>query len=162
MQQVTPQRAHRAIDAGRFVHLAGAAPAAAAPIEQSQHAVRIGVAVAQETPEIIVEPREAVPRGVLESQRLLGQDAGAQGLVHAFVGVQAQHPVVGGLLDRELLLAAEAFERSLEDAGAGLARDGDRGVGRARIHHDDFVAEGERRQALRQPVGLVEGDNAGR
>ena len=162
MQQVAGKRAHRAIDAGGFMHFAIAAPAAAAAVEQAQHAVGIGIAVAQEAPEVVRQPGEAIARDVLEAQRAFGLDAGAQGVVHAFVGVQAQHPVEAGLFDRELLLAAEALEGPLEDAGAGLAGDGDGGVGRTRVHHHDFIAEGQRRQAVGQAIGFIEGDNAGR
>src|SRR5690606_30628069 len=110
VDEVAAQPAHRAIDAGGLVDLALAAPAAAAAVEQAQHPVRVGIAVAEEAAEVLAQAVEAVAGGVREAAGALGLDAGAQFRRDALVGVQAQHPVVAGLLHRELLLAAEAVE----------------------------------------------------
>ena len=89
MNQVAAQRGDRAVDAGGLVHLAGSAPAAAAAVEQAQHAVGIGVAVAQETAEVFGQAREAVAGGINEAAFARGQDRRAQFVADALVGVQA-------------------------------------------------------------------------
>ena len=150
--------------AGRAAATAAAtpAPAAAAPVEQAQHAVRVGVAMAQDAPEIIRQACEAIATGTGEAGRAHRLDRGAQLRADPLVRVQAQHPVMAGLLDGELLLAAEAVERPLQHPGAGrLAQPGGIIVG-ARIDHHDLVAERQRGQAVADPVGLVERDNARR
>src|SRR5690606_39163287 len=75
------------------------------------------------------------------------------------VGVQAEDPVVAGLFDRELFLASEAVERALDHPGACCARELAGAIGGAGVDHDDLVAEGQRRQAAADAVGLVEADD---
>ncbi|MNP85679.1 hypothetical protein D3C76_1855270 [compost metagenome] len=65
-----------------------------------------------------------------------------------------------GLLDGELLLAAEPFERALDHAGAKVAGDLRGGIGGMRVDHDDLVAERQGGDAVADAVGLVERDNA--
>ena len=57
-----------------FVYLARAAPAAATPVEQTQHPIRIGVAMAQELAEVLAQAGEAVAGGVGEAPRTLRLD----------------------------------------------------------------------------------------
>ena len=79
----------------------------------------------------------------------------------AFVGIEAEHPVVLRLRNGERLLAAEPVERTLDHASAGRACDGHGVVGGAAVHHHHVVAE--RRggcQAVPNAIGLVLGDHA--
>ncbi|MCY1458402.1 hypothetical protein D9M71_757830 [compost metagenome] len=69
---------------------------------------------------------------------------------------------MAGLLHAERLLAAEAIEGALQYACTGRFGDRDGGVGRERIHHHDLVAERQRGQTIANPVGFVEGNDAGR
>lgn len=162
VQQVAGQVAHRAVHAGRLVDLAAAAPAAAPAVEQAQHPVGIGVAMAQEPAEVVRQAREAVAGGAVETAVASPQDRRAQGVVDALVRVQAQHPVVAGLGHGEGLLAAVAVEGAVQHGGAVGGGDGRGGVGGARIDHDDLVAEVQRAQAIADAIGFVERDNAGR
>src|SRR3546814_10097856 len=74
-----------------------------------------------------------------------GFDRLAQAFVDTFVRVQAQHPVMLALFDRESLLAAEAVERPLQHACAQAFAQLASAVDGARIDHHDFVAERERK-----------------
>src|SRR5207342_2373164 len=160
MDQVAPERADFALYARRLMHFARAAPAAAAAVEQAQDAVRIGVAVAQELAEILDQPGETVTGRGGGAARALRLDRRTQLRADAFVGVQAQDPVVGGLFDRELFLAAETVERPRNHACTQRLGDRARGIGRMRVDHHDLVAERERGEAVANAVGLVERDNA--
>src|SRR3546814_8010955 len=91
---------------------------AAATVEQPQYPVRIGGAVAQEAAVVLGQAREAIARCARETGGAFGFDRLAQAFVDAFVRVQAQHPVMPALFDRELLLAAEAVDRPLQLACA--------------------------------------------
>ncbi|MNI49273.1 hypothetical protein D3C73_1038740 [compost metagenome] len=162
MDEVPAQGADAAIDAGCFMDLALAAPAALAAVEQAQHPVRIGIAVAEEPAEVLRQAGEAVTRMTCKTAVAGLLDGRAQFRADALVGVQAQYPVVAGLLDAERFLAAETIERALQHAGAGSLGDGYRGVGGQGVHHHDLVAEGQRGQAVADAPGLVERDNAGR
>ena len=64
-----------------------------------------------------------------------------------------------GLRDRVVLLRAIAVECAHEDARAARGGALARVVGRARIDHDDVVAECERLEARVDAIGLVEGDD---
>src|SRR5690606_6844286 len=62
----------------------------------------------------------------------------------------------------ELLLAAEAVEGTYHDPRARLAGQLPGRVGRPGVDHHHLVAEGQRRKAFADPVGLVVGDHGGR
>jgi hypothetical protein len=51
-----------------------------------------------------------------------GEDGLAQGLADAFVGIDAQHPVIGRLRNGELLLRPEAAPFALDHARAMFRR----------------------------------------
>jgi hypothetical protein len=80
----------------------------------------------------------------------------------ALVGVEAQHPVVARLLDRELLLAAEAEPFLLHHARALARRELGGGVGRRRVDDHDLVDKREAVEAGLEQGGGVAGDENGR
>src|SRR5699024_1368821 len=95
-----------------------AAPTAATAVKQSKHTIRIGVAIAQEVAEIFRQARAAVAGSGRKAVGLFGFDGLPQCRRHAFVGIQAQYPVVGGLLDRIGLLRSIAVEIPMQYARA--------------------------------------------
>ena len=74
-----------------------------------------------------------------DARRELGRDA--------LVGIDAQHPVVLCLIDRELLLPAETEPFLLHDARAVARRDLVRRVARGGVDHQDFIGEAEALEA---------------
>ena len=63
-------------------------------------------------------------------------------------------------LARKLLGDPPPF-RDLGLLGSAAARDVDRVIGRARIHHQDFIAKGCRTNAVGNAIRFVAGDDAG-
>ena len=118
MHQVALERARRHREQHFLVHQV-VAPARVHAVEEARAPVGVALAVREPAAEEAVAPRHAVHRRDrrgerrLDRLRELGRDA--------LVGVEAQHPVVARLLDRELLLAAEAEPFLLHHARA-LAR----------------------------------------
>ncbi len=159
VQQVAFQRAGRDREQHLLVHQV-VAPARVLAVEEARAPVGIALAVRQPAPEEAVAARHAVDgrnrRGEsrADARRELGRDA--------LVGVDAQHPVVLRLLDRELLLAAEAEPFLLHHARAAVARDLDRAVAARRIDEHDLVGEREALETGIEDGGGVAGDEDGR
>src|SRR3546814_15951300 len=100
-------------------------------MEQPQYPVRIGGDGAKEAAVVLGQAREAIARCARETGGAFGFDRLAQAFVDTFVRVQAQHPVMLALFDRDSLLAAEAVERPLQHACAqAFARSEERRVGK--------------------------------
>jgi hypothetical protein len=90
----------------------------------------------------------------------------AQGLLRRrlqpFVGIEQDHPGLAGACNGGIFLRAESQPVLVRNDGALGAGNGDRGIGRAGIQHDDLMAQGHQRaQAARDPVLLVQGDDNG-
>ena len=162
MFQIAGERDDAPIDADVFVNFPVTAPPAAASIEQTQHAVGIGVAVAEELSEILGRARKSESAGVGESVLLHRLDGCTQCIWHALVGVETEHPIVLRRAHGEILLRTIARERMRDHARAACDGATLRSVCRSRIDHEDFVAEAERLDARVDAVGLVQRDDAGR
>src|SRR6185295_9560351 len=118
------------------------------------------LAVREPAAEEAVTARHAVHRRARRGE--LALDRGGELRGYAFVGVEAQHPVVLGLLDRELLLAAEAEPLPMHHARTFALRELARAVGRSRVDHDDFIDESKAVEAGLEDCGGVAGDENGR
>ena len=104
-------------------------PARMATVEQAQAPVGVALAMAQiAAHEAIAAGKPVGPAGWSGQRRF---DALAQTLADALVGIDAEHPVVAGLFDSELLLRPETAPFSLNDARAQLLRFFDGTVGTA-------------------------------
>src|SRR3546814_4579033 len=119
VQQVARHQCDRAVHRDLFVDFAIAPESAAATVEQPRYPVRIGGAVAQEAAVVLGQAREAIARCARETGGAFGFDRLAQAFVDAFVRVQAPHPVLPALFDRESLLAAEAVDRPVPNRKSG-------------------------------------------
>ena len=81
-------------------------------------------------------------------------------VVQPFVGIQQQHPGLGGAGNRGVLLCREPQPRLLLDPCAERGGDPRSVVGRSGVEHDDFAAErGQRCHAAADAVGFVHGDD---
>src|SRR5262249_1574558 len=89
-------------------------------------------------------------------------DLDAKCAADPFVGVQAENPVAGGTVDRELLLRAIPRPISLDDTGTQRLSDRARRVGGMRVNDYNFVAETHRSHTGLDAVGLVVSDDARR
>jgi hypothetical protein len=85
----------------------------------------------------------------------------AQGITDTFVGIDAQHPIVGGLFHGKLFLRPEAAPFTADDPGTQLRSKFRRAVGAIRIDNQDFVAKSHARQTLGELSGGVLGDQDG-
>src|SRR6185437_11726005 len=136
-------------------------PAAAAPVEEAHEPVRVGVAVAEELPEVLGDTRHRPARMISESVLPPPLDLRAQLRAHSLVGIETEHPVVVCSLHGELLLRAIARPVSFDHPCAersGTLPGIVRGV---RVHDDHLVTESDRAHAGLDAIGLVEGDDAG-
>src|SRR5207302_10243768 len=115
------------------------APARAQPVEEPRAPVGIAFAVRKPAPEEAVAARHAIYRGHGRGERL--RDARRELGRDALVGVEAKHPVVLCLVDRELLLAPEAEPLLLHDARVVAPGDVERAVAGIRIDDQDVVGE---------------------
>src|SRR5690606_30517787 len=78
----------------------------------------------------------------------------------AFIGVHRQHPLLGGQVERAVLLRTEARPVGRFDhVRALLAGDLARPVAAARIEHDDFIGEGDRVETRADVRFFVLGDD---
>src|SRR5688572_28720821 len=117
------------------------APPCATAIEQPQAPVGIAFAMAKPP------AQEAVATGhPIYGRNRIGErfsDAGRQLRRNEFVRVDAKHPVIARLVDRELLLAPEPepllFEHAYIEAACNLQR----AIGAAGIDDHDLVAKSE-------------------
>jgi len=66
-----------------------------------------------------------------------------QGVVHPFVRIQTEHPVVAGLAHAERFLVAVAGKFALDDACPCRLSHSNCGIRRKRIDHEDFIAKGD-------------------
>ena len=144
VQQVTFQASDRCIGHHPLVDRI-VAPVRVAAVEQPQRPVGIALAVPQPAAEEAVAARELVGLETRRPQFL--EDACAQGVAHALVGIHAQHPVVACLADRELFLPAEAKPVLVHNLGIETAGDVEGGVLAARVHDHDFAGERAASQA---------------
>src|ERR1700722_10692854 len=89
-------------------------------------------------------------------------DLTAQRAGDTLVGIQAKHPVMGGVVDGELLLRTVPRPIALNDPGPqGTGKLASR-IRRMRVNHHDFVTKAHGPQARLDPVRLVVRDNASR
>src|SRR5512134_2988639 len=159
VHQVALERAGRHREQHLLVHEV-VAPARAQAVEKARAPVGVALAVGEPAAEEAVAPSHAVHRRrrrgerALDRLRELGRDA--------LVGVEAQHPVVARLLDRELLLAAEAEPFLLHYARALALRELRSAIARRRIDDHDLVDEREAVEAWLEDRGGVARDEDGR
>ncbi len=120
-------------------------PARHTAVEQAQVPIRVAFSVPQVAAEEAVAPRHFV--GTM--RRLLhgGLDAGPQLRAHDLVRIDAEHPVVRRLLDREVLLLAIARPFMAHDPGAAGPGHFDGPVRTARVNDYDFVTPFQRVKA---------------
>ena len=111
-------------------------------------------------PEEAVAARHAIYRRHGRGERL--RDARRELGRDALVGVEAKHPVVLCLVDRELLLAPEAEPLLLHDARAVAPGDLERAVAGIRIDDQDLVGELQALEAGIEHRGGVARDQHGR
>jgi len=131
-------------------------PMSAAAMKEAQVPVRIAFAMAQ----IAAEKKVAAGKALNLKGRLgeSGGDALLQFRGHPLVGVEAEHPIVFCLGNREALLRAEAEPRLLDDPGAKATSDRQRSILTARIDDHDFVYEIKAGQTIFKAGGGVAGN----
>src|SRR5712672_3241340 len=110
----------------------------------------------QEPSEIVGDPRHG-PTGMLRKpatpQHL---DLAAQRASDTLVGIQAKHPVVGSVLDGELLLRTVPRPIALNDPGPQRTGNLASRIRRMGVNHNDFVTKADGAQARLDPIRLVE------
>src|SRR5688572_6376657 len=159
MHQVALERAGRDREQYFLVHQV-VAPACIHAVEEARAPVGIALAVREPAAEETVAPRHAVHRRDRRGER--GLDGLGEIGRDVLVGVQAQHPVMARLLDRELLLHAEAEPFLLHHARASALGDLDGAVGRPRVDDYDLVDEGEAVEAgLEHGRGVARDEDRG-
>ncbi len=77
------------------------------------------------------------------------------------VGIDLDHPVAARILESDVALCGKAQPWLLHHTRPRGPRDLHGLIDRARVDHDDLVAEGNAGQACGQTLGLVAGDDAG-
>ena len=108
-----------------------------------------GHAVQLDAVEIVPRAREPFPQRERERRR------------ERLVGVERDHPVVLGLVEREVLLLDVSGVGPPQHAGAGALREGLAVVAAALVDHDDrLVGPGERIEAALDVVRVVARDHA--
>src|SRR5262249_54799662 len=131
----------------------------AAP-EQAQLPVRVPAAVIDPAAEVV-----GVAAHLEARERRIGLDRRARRVAQArgaaLVGVEVQHPVAGGLRQREVLLVGDPRPVPLQHARRVLARQLERSVAAARVDHDDLVAPGDALETLGDVAFLVLADHQG-
>ena len=80
----------------------------------------------------------------------------------AFVGVEAEDPIVPAFCDGAIAQIAEALEWDLNDARAEALGDLGRAVGAAGIGHDDLVRPQHAGHRIGDLAGFVERNDVGR
>ena len=139
-----------------FVHQAIfelAGPAA----EEPQFGIGIEAAVTDPAAEeeILARNPEARNAGIRQS----ATDFIGKCRLDFFVGVERQHPVAAGFLQREVLLRSEAAPRLDVEVGVEGFRNLASAVGRAGVNDDDLVGPGDALQRTREVRLLVQGDD---
>src|SRR6185436_4657428 len=94
---------NRTVNLGVFVNLV-AAPAPTPAVEHAHQPIRIGIAMSQESAEVVGDSRNRPAGEIREAVRAYCFYLESQLIADAFVGIQAKHPVIGRCLDREVLL----------------------------------------------------------
>ena len=117
------------------------APFRRTSIEQTQAPVGIAFPVAKPPAKESIAPRHPVGLRYRIGHGLF--DAGGQRRRNAFVGIDAQHPVMGGLVNGKLLLAAEAQPLLLNQTCTGSAHDLASLVRTAGVDNDDLIAKSD-------------------
>jgi len=135
------------------------APPSPSPTDQPDLAVGIPAAVANPTPEIEGQPGHGKARHIRRRGCERRPDLGLQPFGEGFIGVEAEHPLAPRLLQCELFLGRIAQPRVIDDGGPPAAAEGLSAVGAARIHHHDFVGEGNTLQQPFDAVHLVLGND---
>jgi len=108
-------------------------------------------------------PQQLPDVGLLDLAREEFAQALGRAISEPFVGVEQDHPWLGGQSDRRILLRGEAKPILLPNLGAGRLRFRGRGVDGARVEYPDFAADGgERRDATADAPGLVLRDDDAR
>src|SRR5229473_2196092 len=133
------------------------APARVLAVKQPHVPVGIALAVLEPPTQKAVAARNSVDEAARRLE--LRDDSLAQLGAQAFVGINAQYPLVARSVDGELLLRAEPEPFFPDDASAVTGRELDRVVRRARVHHDDLLGKGDTRKAALQLAGGVAGDD---
>ncbi|MPN45103.1 hypothetical protein SDC9_192670 [bioreactor metagenome] len=78
---------------------------------------------------------------------------------YAFVGIQAENPVVFGRFDGKLFLGSETQPGLIDDPGAVAHRQRLRVIGAAGVDHHDVVGKARAFQAVLQLGGGIERDD---
>ena len=161
MQQVAVDPRRMAVDDHVLVHDV-VAPARPAPVEQAHVPVRIAFAVIEPAAEEPVAARDGErARARVVAREDFGDPRRELGR-HALVGVEAQHPVVRGRGDGELLLRAEARERMVDHARAEALRDFHGIIAAPRIDDHGVRREARRFETTGQVTRGIARDDAKR
>src|SRR5882757_4699003 len=88
-------------------------------------------------------------------------DLTAQRPSDTLVGIQAKHPVMGGVVDGKLLLRTVPRPIALNDPGPQRIGNLASRIRRMRVDHNNLVTKAYGPQARLDPIRLVQSDNAG-
>ena len=140
------------------MHLAGEVPlpASGAAFEKADLLVRIPVAMMNPAAHEPNQPRHPggdvafVIAGVEKAE-----DGGAELGRQFFVAVQGQNPLLGAMVEAQVLLIAMPEEILVMDLGAIFCRDLQRSVRRAGIDDDDFTRQRRRAGEAARKIGLL-------
>lgn len=155
VQQVATQGADLGVGQHLLVHHV-VGPASQTSVEQAQAPVRIAFAMAQVAAEKAVASREAVGAPIRCIHRL--QDRQTQFRTDAFVGINAQHPVVPRLRNSELFLRAETAPVGMDHSGSATLREFHAAVVATRVDDHDLIAKIEAGETGGQLCGCVAGN----
>jgi len=157
VQQIAGEPRDGTVDGHVLVHgIVG--PASMAPIEKPHDPVRVAFAMGKPAPEKPVAPchRKRRRGGRIGQSRA---NRGTKLRRDALVGIEAEHPIVRGVLHGEILLRPEALPRLHDDPRAAAAGDFHGIITAARIDHDDLTGERRGREAFRELSGRVARDH---
>ncbi len=163
--EVAGQQRMLARDVEPLVH-AAAAEAGRLATEEAHEPVGIPVAMPDPAAAVMDEPCELV--AVRRAGRFGGgislhpRDRRGKLGGNFLVGVDAEHPRMGRVIEREVFLADIAEPVLLHEPGTELVRDLRGRIGAVRIDNEDFVDQRrDARQAAGQVALLVQRDDAG-
>ena len=149
-----------AFDDYRLVHEI-AHPLGTAPVIEADFAIRIPAGMQNPAAEVLRHAGHGV--GVeLRTVLLDLPDFAFQSFAERFVGVEREHPIVLALLGGVILLAGESAPIAFDHARAELGGELDGAIGRAAVHHHDFVATAQAFDHARNVALLIERDNRSR